>query len=283
MTADARPRRAAAVAAAGLPRPRRVAAARGGAGAPRVRAGRRSTPAEEAVALARAVVADPGLRLVGVMAYEGQVAGLPDRPSTQRFRGPALREVKRRSVAELAQRRAEVVAAVREVADLELVNGGGTGSLETTSAEAAVTEVAAGSGLFSPALFDGYDAFRGRPAAFFALDVTRRPGPGLVTVAGRWLGGVRALRGVTGCRCRPGRPGCGCSRRRAPARCRRRCAGRAADRLAVGDRVWFRHAKAGELGEHVAVLHLVGGDGVRGGARPTGARGSTSADGHPAA
>ena len=231
----------------------------------RVHLGPRRSPVHspaEAVALARAVVADPGLRLVGLMAYEGQVAGLPDRPSTQRFRGPAVRRVKRRSVAELAQRRARVVAAVREVADLEFVNGGGTGSLETTSAEAAVTEVAAGSGLFAPALFDGYDAFRGRPAAFFALDVTRRPGPGLVTVAGggwvasgpagrdrlpvpTWPAGLRRLATE------------GAGEVQTPVR------GPAADRLALGDRVWFRHAKAGELAEHVAVLHLVADDGVR--------------------
>jgi D-serine deaminase-like pyridoxal phosphate-dependent protein len=28
--------------------------------------------------------------------------------------------------------------------------------------------------------------------------------------------------------------------------------------LAVGDRVWFRHAKAGELCEHIDGLHVVG-------------------------
>ena len=31
----------------------------------------------------------------------------------------------------------------------------------------------------------------------------------------------------------------------------------------MGDRVWFRHAKAGELAEHVAVLHLVADEGVQ--------------------
>ena len=37
-------------------------------------------------------------------------------------------------------------------------------------------------------------------------------------------------------------------------------AGSAADNLRLGDRVWFRHAKAGELCEHVDALHLVRGD-----------------------
>jgi len=36
--------------------------------------------------------------------------------------------------------------------------------------------------------------------------------------------------------------------------------GRAADLLAVGDLVWFRHTKAGELCERFADLHLIDGD-----------------------
>lgn len=38
--------------------------------------------------------------------------------------------------------------------------------------------------------------------------------------------------------------------------------GAAAATLRVGDRVWFRHAKAGELCERVNELHLVEGDAV---------------------
>jgi D-serine deaminase-like pyridoxal phosphate-dependent protein len=33
--------------------------------------------------------------------------------------------------------------------------------------------------------------------------------------------------------------------------------GRAADRLRIGDRVWFRHAKAGELAERFPTIHVV--------------------------
>ncbi len=81
-------------------------------------------------------------------------------------------------------RRARIVKAVSEVADLEFVNGGGTGSIETTAREEAVTEVAAGSGFYHPALFDRYSNFTGRPAALFALPVVRRLAPGVVTVLG---------------------------------------------------------------------------------------------------
>ena len=35
--------------------------------------------------------------------------------------------------------------------------------------------------------------------------------------------------------------------------------GKAADGLRIGDRVWFRHAKAGELCERFGELHLIDG------------------------
>ncbi len=38
--------------------------------------------------------------------------------------------------------------------------------------------------------------------------------------------------------------------------------GPAADALRIGDRVWMRHAKAGELCERFNELHLVEGDAV---------------------
>lgn len=218
--------------------------------------GVRRSPLREAgqvTAVARAAQT-AGLQVVGLMFYDAQVAGLPDS-------SPAVRLVKRRSTRELLGRRAEVVAAVREVADLEFVNGGGTGSLHVASRDPSLTEVAAGSGLFGPTLFDGYRAFRPRPAAAFALPVVRRPAPGMVTVAG---GGYIAS----------GPPGWS----RVPSVLRPRglrllCAegagevqtplrGPAADGLVIGDLVWFRHAKAGELCERFDQLHLVRGDGL---------------------
>lgn len=153
----------------------------------RVHLGPRRSPVhsvDEAVGLARKVLVRQRFRLVGLMAYEGQVAGLQDRPAGNPLRGRAVRAVKALSVAELAERRVAVVAAVSALTPLELVTGGGTGSIGSTVAEGVVTEVAAGSGLFAPALFDGYDGFRASPSAFFGLEVTRRPSPGIVTVTG---------------------------------------------------------------------------------------------------
>jgi D-serine deaminase-like pyridoxal phosphate-dependent protein len=132
---------------------------------------------QAARALAEAVVVRPHLRLRGVMAYEGQIAGVADAVPGRRLENLGARVMKRRSLPDVAERRAAMVAAVAEVAPLEFVNGGGTGSIESTVAEPAVTEVAAGSGLYGPMLFQFYRGFRPRPAAGFVLPVVRRPGP----------------------------------------------------------------------------------------------------------
>ncbi len=153
----------------------------------RVHLGPRRSPAhttDQARDLARAVLGRHGFRLVGLMSYEGQIAGLGDAVPGNPVRRAALRAMQRASAAELAERRATVVTAVGALAPLEFVNGGGTGSVERTAAEPAVTEVAAGSGLYGPTLFDHYRAFQPRPAALFALPVVRVPAPGIVTVLG---------------------------------------------------------------------------------------------------
>jgi D-serine deaminase-like pyridoxal phosphate-dependent protein len=222
----------------------------------RIRIGAKRSPLrtpEQAAQLAREIAAR-GLELDGLMMYEAQIAGVGDRPANPVV-GAALRVVQRASARELAARRAAVVAALPP---LRFVNGGGTGSVQGTAAEAAVTEVAAGSGLFAPTLFDAYTSFTPRPAAFFALPVVRRPGRGVATV----LGGGYPASGAPG-RDRLPRPvfppGLKLDRQEGAGEVQTPVLG--AD-LAVGDRVWFRHAKAGELCERFDVLHLVEGDRV---------------------
>jgi D-serine deaminase-like pyridoxal phosphate-dependent protein len=231
---------------------------------PRVHFGPLRSPVRtraEAVALAGRIADRPGFRLVGLMAYEGQIAGVGDAPPGRPVRGAVVRWMQHRSRIELAERRAAVVAAVRDVADLEFVNGGGTGSLESTAAEPWVTELAAGSGLLGPALFDGYRRFRPRPAALFALPVVRRPGRRVATLfAGGYLASGPADRDRLP---RPHLPdGLRLSALEGAGEVQTPVLGRAARALALGDRVWLRHAKAGELAERFTDFHLVRGDAV---------------------
>ncbi|MFY1635678.1 amino acid deaminase/aldolase [Solwaraspora sp. WMMB335] len=215
--------------------------------------------------LAEVIAGRAGFRLVGIMAYEAQIAGLGDAPARQAVRAAVIRAVQRRSYQELLRRRAAAVAAVARHAALEFVNGGGTGSMALTSADPAVTEVTAGSGLLGPTLFDGYRAWQPKPSAFFAVPVVRRPAPGIVTVLGGgwvasgpagadrlpspWLPGRLRLLGTEGA-----------------GEVQTPLIGPDAARLRIGDRVWFRHAKAGEVCERVSELHLVTGDRLDGSA-----------------
>lgn len=234
-------------------------------GVPGLRFGAQRSPIrtpEQAAALARTVAARPGVELVGVMAYESQVAGIPD--GARGARGGAIRMLRAASIAELAARRAEIVAAVRDEAPgLEFVNGGGTGSIESTVAEPAITEVAAGSGFFSPALFDDYRGFRHEPAAFFGLDVVRKPADDVVTV----LGGGWVASGAPG----PDRlpvpvhpRGLRYRAEEGAGEVQTPLHGRAARGLVVGDRVWFRHAKAGELAERLSEFAVAAGGSIVG-------------------
>jgi D-serine deaminase-like pyridoxal phosphate-dependent protein len=218
------------------------------------------TPAD-AVALAQAVLSRPGLRLVGLMAYESQIAGVGDNPPGRPLYARAVRTMQRRSATELATRRAAIVAGIRQLTSLEFVNGGGTGSLEGTSAESAVTEIGAGSGLYHPTLFDAYRRFTGQPAAMFALPVVRRPGPGVVTALG---GGYPASGPGTPSRVpSPYLPaGFRLDKEEGAGEVQTPLIGPAADSLRIGDKVWMRHAKAGELCERFSELHLVDGEAV---------------------
>jgi D-serine deaminase-like pyridoxal phosphate-dependent protein len=230
----------------------------------RLRIGPKRTPVhtpEQARDLAARIGARPGLRLTGLMCYEGHVAGLGDRVPGNPLKAAAIRRMQRASAAEFGERRAAAVEAVSAVCELEFVNAGGTGDLEIVADEPAMTEVTAGSGFYAPTLFDNYSTFRLEPAAIFALPVSRRPAPGVVTA----LGGGYLASGA-GAKDRMPSPYLpeglrldsfeGAGEVQTPLR------GDAADRLRVGDRVYLRHTKAGELCERFDRLYLVEGERV---------------------
>lgn len=214
--------------------------------------------AAEVAALARRIRARDGFRLVGVMTYEGQVAGVPDHLPTKRARSLVVRQLKNASVTQLQLRRAEIAEALAQVTELEFWNAGGSGSIESTVADPVVTEVAAGSGLLVPTLFDHYQSFTPRPAAFFGVPVVRRPAPGLATVAG---GGFIAS-GPVGDDRAPlpwAPPGLHLTGMEGAGEVQTPLTGHPAGLLQIGDLVWFRHAKSGELFEHGNTVQLLEG------------------------
>jgi D-serine deaminase-like pyridoxal phosphate-dependent protein len=216
---------------------------------------------EQVATLAREIDHRPGLRLAGLMAYEGQIAGVGNRIPGKPVRSAAINAMQRASARDVRVRRAQVVEAVREIADLDFVNGGGTGSIELTASEPAVTEVAAGSGFYAPVLFDHYRSFTLRPAAVFALPVVRRPGAGVATA----LGGGYLASGAGGADRLPEPfqpPGLKLDSLEGAGEVQTPLLGNAANRLRPGDRVYLRHVKAGELCERFASLYLIEGDAV---------------------
>jgi D-serine deaminase-like pyridoxal phosphate-dependent protein len=209
-------------------------------------------------ALARSVSSRAGFELVGVMTYEGQVAGVQDEVPSARARSAVVRRIKQLSLAQLAVRRAEIADALASY-DLELWNAGGTGDVTEAAADPVVTEVAAGSGLLVPTLFDHYASFAPRPAAYYGLPVTRRPSESVATVHG---GGFVASGAIGKDRLpTPWAPaGLQLTGLEGAGEVQTPLTGHPAAMLSVGDLVWFRHAKAGELFEHTNSTHLLSGD-----------------------
>lgn len=130
----------------------------------------------DALQVAEKIRQSPRLELVGIMGYEAQIAGVGDQVPTQLLKNKLISFLKKRSIREIEARRRAIIEALLEKGhELPLINGGGTGSLHTTTTEEYVTEVTVGSGFYSPLLFDYYKDFRYKPALYFALPIVRKP------------------------------------------------------------------------------------------------------------
>jgi len=212
---------------------------------------------EQARPIIERILASDHLTLDGVMGYEAQIAGVGDNYPRQAVKNAIVRALKRRSVGLVAQRRAAVVAMIRSLGgELRFVNGGGSGSMDTTQAEDVVTELTVGSAFYSPALFDHYRAFRFAPAAGFAVEIVRRPAANRYTC----LGGGYVASGAAGADRLPQPylpagarldPLVGAGETQTPVIYTGDIS------LAIGDPIFFRHAKAGELCERFTRLLLV--------------------------
>lgn len=226
----------------------------------RVGALRSSLTPEEARDLA-VEASERGLEVRGVMGYDAQIAGLPDRtPNRSKLGDVVVEALKNRSWQTVVEKREAVRSYLEDAGFRELFyNGGGTGSLHLCSGDPALTEAAVGSAFYYPALFSYHDTVELEPAAAYCLEVTRQPEPDVYTVRG---GGYTAS-GPVGPDKEPqphlpeemtlSREGAG--EVQTPVE--------TDVDLELGDPVVFRHAKAGELCERFRELYLVDGDEVQ--------------------
>jgi D-serine deaminase-like pyridoxal phosphate-dependent protein len=204
---------------------------------------------DEVVALAKRI-ADP-LYFHGVLGYEAQLAGLSDRNAV-------IRALKRGGEPAVAASRAHIVDALAAAGlPPAIVNGGGTGSVDWSSTDPALTEVAVGSGFLCSHLFDDYRGLELSPAIAFALQVVRKPAPRIATcLGGGWIASGRAGADRLPMPAWPH----GCALLRGEGAGEVQTPVVVPDDIALGDPIFFRPAKAGELAEHVAEYLFVRGD-----------------------
>ena len=218
------------------------------------------TPTQARPVLER-IAASSHVWLDGVMGYEAQIAGVGNHYRGRALKNGLVRLLQRRSAREVASRRAALVALAETLGPLRFVNGGGTGSITSTRAESAVSEITVGSAFYGPALFDNYRDFRYQPAAGYAIEIVRRASPGIYTC----LGGGYVASGAAGNDKLP-QPYLPAGARLDPLEAAGEVqtpihyTGPAA--LDLGDPIFMRHSKAGELCERFTHLLLVSGGSV---------------------
>jgi D-serine deaminase-like pyridoxal phosphate-dependent protein len=194
----------------------------------------------------------------GLMGYEAQIAGMGDQVDGKFLMNKIIKGLKAYSIPKIAKFRAEAVDHLRaEGVELDLVNGGGTGSMDSTTAEAAVTEITVGSGFFNSHLFDNYSQFKLRPAAGFALPITRLPRPNTYTCLG---GGYIASGGIDATKApKPYLPpGASLIDQEGAGEVQTPVEYNGDEQLSIGDPIFMRHSKAGELCERFNELYFIG-------------------------
>lgn len=213
--------------------------------------------AQQARPVIRRIMASSYIRLDGIMGYEAQIAGVGDNVPGNRAKNALIYRLKQRSISDVARRRAEFLELLELYGfSLRFVNGGGTGSIATTREESGVTEITVGSGFYAPTLFDNYRDFHYQPAAGFAIEIVRLPKKTIYTC----LGGGYIASGAIGPEKQP-QPYLpqgakldaleGAGEVQTPIRYKGEIA------LSIGDPIFMRHSKAGELCERFTHLYLV--------------------------
>lgn len=197
------------------------------------------------------------ISLQGLMGYEAQIAGVVDQAKSQILMNKIIRLLKNASIPKIAARRQAATDLISEMGfDLKFVNGGGTGSLESTKKENAVTEVTVGSGFYNSHLFDNYQNFRHQPAAGFACAINRNPVNDIYTCSG---GGYVASGAAEPLKLPvPYLPeGASLLKNEGAGEVQTPVRYHGPEQLEIGHPIFFRHSKAGELCERFNDLHLI--------------------------
>ncbi|TQR39612.1 amino acid deaminase/aldolase [Lysinibacillus sphaericus] len=198
------------------------------------------------------------IKVVGAMGYEAQIAGVGNRP-VNAVKGKFIEVMQLQAKKQVTQFRRIAIAHIKAYfPSLHFVNGGGSGSMAYTAQQKEITEITVGSAFYAPALFDQFTHLQLEKAAGFALSVTRKPERNIVVCHG---GGYTAS-GAIGADRLPvfyeptffsylSLEGAG--EVQTPVKVKRKT-------VNIGDTLYFRHAKAGELCERFQELHGIRGD-----------------------
>jgi D-serine deaminase-like pyridoxal phosphate-dependent protein len=197
------------------------------------------------------------ISLSGVMGYEAQVAGLGENNPVNGIKNYIIPFLKKYSIVDYSKRRESIVKYIQSKGHtLDLVNAGGTGSIESSMKETWVTEITVGSGFYSPALFDYYEHFKHQPAVGFAVQIVRQPKENYFTC----LGGGYIASGTVGIDKQP-KPylpdGIKLTDNEGTGEVQTPFKYKGSEKINIGDAILFRHSKAGELCERFNELHLI--------------------------
>lgn len=200
----------------------------------------------------------PYIEVVGAMGYEAQIAGVGNRPANA-IKGRIIEAMQQQAKKQVTQFRRLAIAHIKAYfPKVRFINGGGSGSMAYTAQQREVTEITVGSAFYAPALFDQFTHLQLEKAAGFALRVTRKPEKNIVVCHG---GGYTAS-GAIGVDRLPVfyEPAFysylsleGAGEVQSPIKVKHK-------KVKVGDTLYFRHAKAGELCERFQKLHGIRGD-----------------------
>ncbi|MBK23046.1 MAG: amino acid aldolase [Halobacteriovorax sp.] len=202
------------------------------------------------------------LKIKGLMGYEAQIAGVTDNQDKRIVMNIIISFLKKISLKKIPKIRESYLREIeKQNISLDFVNGGGTGSMESTRTEEGVTEIAVGSGFYSPTLFDSYKNFKYEPAAGFAIEIVRKPQENIYTC---FAGGYVASGAVGVDKIpRPYLPtGCSLISNEMAGEVQTPVIYKGLENLGLGSKVYFRHAKAGELCERFNKVFLVRGEKV---------------------